>query len=101
MIRSQRVNGVGMTEAMTDGEDGALAAFRSGDTLFVNFAGASDDQLRILDRSFKDNAIFRVANVSRYVRKIAAWLGMWAVHDDILEAGGLEEWQDGETTDAV
>ena len=34
---------------MTDGENAELAAFRSGDTLFVNFAGASDDQLRILD----------------------------------------------------
>lgn len=49
VIKNQRVKGVGMTQTMTDGENAALASFRSGDTLFVNFAGASDDKFRILD----------------------------------------------------
>lgn len=49
VIVSQRVKGVGVRQTMADGENAALSSFQSGDTLFVNFAGASDDKFRILD----------------------------------------------------
>ena len=49
VITAQRVKGVGLRQVVTDGDNAALASFQSGDTLFVNFAGASDDKLRILD----------------------------------------------------